>query len=257
MKRQDVDKDRRVETEHPEGCALLDSLVHVPGQREWYGQQDSEEADKHPVARAENAIQPRQERLPIQCDSRVVSLWAATGRSHFDVVRCHGVILAAAMRMTAAREGEFTHATPTQPCLEDSPDRQPEQLAMRAEVRRLMQARIDMLPDAFRTVFMLRAIGPRGACRQGEPRRAEGRACPTLQVVFECRQYAHTPVRLVPESLLEPARNSRLPRMCSTPFKAAARGASCEAVVRCACSLCTPGLRAGMGTHTCQPAAHL
>jgi RNA polymerase sigma-70 factor (ECF subfamily) len=29
---------------------------------------------------------------------------------------------------------------------------------MRAEVRRLMEARIDMLPDAFRTVFMLRAV---------------------------------------------------------------------------------------------------
>ena len=46
----------------------------------------------------------------------------------------------------------------TQPWLEDNPDRQPEQLAMRAEIRRLMEARIDMLPDAFRTVFMLRAV---------------------------------------------------------------------------------------------------
>ncbi|HET9976192.1 MAG TPA: RNA polymerase sigma factor, partial [Burkholderiaceae bacterium] len=37
-------------------------------------------------------------------------------------------------------------------------DEQPEQAAMRREVRRLMEARIDALPEAFRTVFMLRAV---------------------------------------------------------------------------------------------------
>ena len=42
--------------------------------------------------------------------------------------------------------------------MEDDPDRQPERVAMRGEVRRLMEVRIDMLPDAFRTVFMLRAV---------------------------------------------------------------------------------------------------
>lgn len=42
--------------------------------------------------------------------------------------------------------------------LEDDPDQRPDKLAMRAEVRRLMEARIDLLPDAFRTVFMLRAV---------------------------------------------------------------------------------------------------
>ncbi len=42
--------------------------------------------------------------------------------------------------------------------MEDDPDRRPEPLAMRAEMRRLMEARIDMLPEAFRTVFMLRAV---------------------------------------------------------------------------------------------------
>ncbi|HEY8710553.1 MAG TPA: RNA polymerase sigma factor [Burkholderiaceae bacterium] len=46
----------------------------------------------------------------------------------------------------------------TEPWMEDDPDKQPERVAMRAEVRRLMEARIDMLPDAFRTVFMLRAV---------------------------------------------------------------------------------------------------
>jgi RNA polymerase sigma-70 factor (ECF subfamily) len=37
-------------------------------------------------------------------------------------------------------------------------ERQPESIAMRAELRRMMEARIDMLPEAFRTVFMLRAV---------------------------------------------------------------------------------------------------
>ena len=47
---------------------------------------------------------------------------------------------------------------PTQPDLEDDPDREPERIAMRGEVRRLMEKRIDTLPDTFRTVFMLRAV---------------------------------------------------------------------------------------------------
>ena len=41
---------------------------------------------------------------------------------------------------------------------EDDPDQQPERAAMRGEVRRLIEAHIDRLPDAFRTVFMLRAV---------------------------------------------------------------------------------------------------
>ena len=42
--------------------------------------------------------------------------------------------------------------------MEDDPDQRPDRVAMRAEVRRLMEARIDTLPDAFRCVFMLRAV---------------------------------------------------------------------------------------------------
>ena len=38
-----------------------------------------------------------------------------------------------------------------------SPD-QPETAAMRAEARRLLESKIDGLPDVFRTVFVLRAI---------------------------------------------------------------------------------------------------
>lgn len=46
----------------------------------------------------------------------------------------------------------------TQTSLQDDSDRQPERVAMRSEVRRLMEARIDQLPESFRTVFMLRAV---------------------------------------------------------------------------------------------------
>jgi RNA polymerase sigma-70 factor (ECF subfamily) len=45
-----------------------------------------------------------------------------------------------------------------QPDAAGDADQQPERVAMRAEMRRLMEARIDTLPEAFRTVFMLRAV---------------------------------------------------------------------------------------------------
>jgi len=50
------------------------------------------------------------------------------------------------------------HPTPMEERMEDDPDRQPERAAMRAELRRMMETCIDRLPDAFRTVFMLRAV---------------------------------------------------------------------------------------------------
>ena len=45
-----------------------------------------------------------------------------------------------------------------QAALTDEPNRQPEPAAMRAELRQLLESRIDRLPDVFRTVFMLRAV---------------------------------------------------------------------------------------------------
>ncbi len=45
-----------------------------------------------------------------------------------------------------------------EPAMEDDADREPERVAMRGELRALMEKRIDTLPDAFRTVFMLRAV---------------------------------------------------------------------------------------------------
>ena len=42
--------------------------------------------------------------------------------------------------------------------MQANPDEQPEPLALRAQIRQQIEARIDTLPDAFRTVFMLRGI---------------------------------------------------------------------------------------------------
>ncbi len=42
--------------------------------------------------------------------------------------------------------------------MEGNPDDRPDRAAMRAELRQSMEARIDALPEAFRTVFMLRAV---------------------------------------------------------------------------------------------------
>lgn len=46
----------------------------------------------------------------------------------------------------------------TQAALTDEPERGPEQSVQRSQMRKLIEARIDLLPEAFRTVFMLRAI---------------------------------------------------------------------------------------------------
>jgi RNA polymerase sigma-70 factor (ECF subfamily) len=42
--------------------------------------------------------------------------------------------------------------------MDESPFAQPEDVALRAETRKLLEAKIDLLPEAFRTVFMLRAV---------------------------------------------------------------------------------------------------
>jgi RNA polymerase sigma-70 factor (ECF subfamily) len=42
--------------------------------------------------------------------------------------------------------------------MNQSPPEQPELAAVRSETRRLLEAKIDELPDAFRTVFVLRAV---------------------------------------------------------------------------------------------------
>jgi RNA polymerase sigma-70 factor (ECF subfamily) len=51
-----------------------------------------------------------------------------------------------------------SHDADTRQAFEDDPDRGPERAAMRTEIRRLIESRIDRLPDAFRVVFVLRAV---------------------------------------------------------------------------------------------------
>lgn len=46
----------------------------------------------------------------------------------------------------------------TQAALADSAHREPEEELARLEIRRLMESRIDLLPDLYRTVFVLRAV---------------------------------------------------------------------------------------------------
>lgn len=46
----------------------------------------------------------------------------------------------------------------TEDVMEGNPDDRPDRAAMRSEVRALMETCIDALPEAFRTVFMLRAV---------------------------------------------------------------------------------------------------
>ena len=46
--------------------------------------------------------------------------------------------------------------------MDESTPEQPEQAASRGETRRLLEAKIDELPDAFRTVFLLRAVEEMG-----------------------------------------------------------------------------------------------
>lgn len=56
-------------------------------------------------------------------------------------------------------EAAMAHTEPdVRALLAADPDRGPEQMAMRGQMRKLMEKRIDLLPDAFRTVFVLRAI---------------------------------------------------------------------------------------------------
>ncbi len=70
----------------------------------------------------------------------------------FDRLRCKKaqiIPLDAAMNST---EPEI------QASLTDEPGNRPEFQAMRSQMRTLLEARIDLLPEAFRTVFMLRAV---------------------------------------------------------------------------------------------------
>jgi RNA polymerase sigma-70 factor, ECF subfamily len=67
------------------------------------------------------------------------------------------------LRRRASNVVMFDSATPlvdgqTEATMEADHDQQPDLVASRAEMRRLVEARIDELPELFRTVFVLRAV---------------------------------------------------------------------------------------------------
>lgn len=67
------------------------------------------------------------------------------------------------LRRTGAQviplEAAMTSPEPeTQAALTDTPERGPEHSALRSQVRLLLESRIDLLPEVYRTVFMLRAV---------------------------------------------------------------------------------------------------
>lgn len=67
------------------------------------------------------------------------------------------------LRRTGAQviplEAAMTSPEPeTQAAFTDTPERGPEHSALRSQVRTLLESRIDLLPEACRTVFMLRAV---------------------------------------------------------------------------------------------------
>ena len=98
-----------------------------------------------------------------------LSAWRAIGSFHGDarlstwLVR---IILNEALGRVRRRSAKIISLDmslgPTDPepevPMESNADDQPERAAMRGQLRRLMESRIDGLPEAFRTVFMLRAV---------------------------------------------------------------------------------------------------
>ena len=70
-------------------------------------------------------------------------------------LRRHGAPLAQVVPLNAAIDADGETPEMQMPA---NPDDQPEPSVMRAQVRQQIEARIDTLPDAFRTVFMLRGV---------------------------------------------------------------------------------------------------
>jgi RNA polymerase sigma-70 factor (ECF subfamily) len=60
--------------------------------------------------------------------------------------------------LDAANNSNHESSDSVESSIADDPERQPEVLAVRKEMRLLMESRIDRLPDIYRTVFVLRAV---------------------------------------------------------------------------------------------------
>lgn len=87
-------------------------------------------------------------------DDAQLSTWLA----RIVINECLGRLRRRGAQVIPLGHGGDPDAEPPEWSVADDPDRQPERLAMREEMRRLMEQRIDRLPDLYRTVFMLRAV---------------------------------------------------------------------------------------------------
>lgn len=94
---------------------------------------------------------------------RALGTYRAEGRLSTWLVRITSNEALGRLRRKSAQviplEAAMNSSAPeTQAALTDKPDRGPEQSVQRRQMRTLVEARIDLLPEAFRTVFVLRAI---------------------------------------------------------------------------------------------------
>ena len=100
--------------------------------------------------------------MPWHSDNTGIAL-RARWSIFFSVISCLFLDRSRRLRRRGAEVLALDATTdPQGPSMEDvmegNPDDRPDRAAMRSEVRALMEACIDALPEAFRTVFMLRAV---------------------------------------------------------------------------------------------------
>ena len=85
-----------------------------------------------------------------------VSTWLVRIAVNESITRLHKHTRRAEVIRLEGDDSQDHH--PSEDSMNDSPPEQPERAALRSETRRLLEAKIDALPDAFRTVFVLRAV---------------------------------------------------------------------------------------------------
>jgi RNA polymerase sigma-70 factor (ECF subfamily) len=85
-----------------------------------------------------------------------VSTWLVRIVVNESITRLHKHVRRAEVIRLDGDELQDQHSS--EDSMNDSPPELPERAALRSETRRLLEAKIDELPDAFRTVFVLRAI---------------------------------------------------------------------------------------------------
>lgn len=161
-------KSHRVVSRRPEGAPEAELIVHAA-----HGDGTAFEA----IMRRHNQLLFRTARSIVRNDAEAEDVvqesylhaWRALGSYRAEsklstwLVRITTNEALGRLRRTSAQviplEAAMMSSEPeTQAALTDEPERGPEQALQRSQMRKLMEARIDRLPEAFRTVFTLRAI---------------------------------------------------------------------------------------------------